>query len=283
MMRALTAAIALAASGCATTWIATQAAGAARVWDEGVNEATVPLPGVDERLNITLPLAIEYTSPATPPTPGALAPAPVAEPFALACSTDQRARDLVYHSAFRYGNRWKTMSGIMALAEGALATAFLLSRDQKPEYIVYGGFFGIDAAITAALFFIPRKEIYRTDEKPSVTHVRSDCPDGMTLAIGADQFPIDAAGRIGEVGEAALDAWMTEPTGPLQLTVAGQVRTLDVGPGEQCMWRRDHHRDQPSNCYAGVALRSILTSIEVAPGTLTGIAALRDARDAQSP
>jgi hypothetical protein len=279
-MRALIAAAALAASGCATTWIATQGAGVARVWDEGVNEATVPLPGVDERLNVTLPLAIEYTATATP-APGA--PASVAEPFALTCSTDQRARDVVYHSAFRYGKRWKTMSGVMALVEGALATAFLLSRDQKPEYVVYGGFFGIDAAITAALFFIPRKEIYRTEEQPSVTHVRSDCPEGMVLAIGADQFPVDAAGRIGEVGEVALDAWMSEPTGPLQLSVAGQVRRLEIGPGEQCMWRRDHHRDQPSNCYVGVALRSILTSIEVAPGTLTGIAALRDARDAQRP
>jgi len=273
-------AIGLTVSGCATTWITTQAVGKPAAWDEGVREVSVPLPGVQERLAIKLSLVTEYTTTnvstvkpgeTTAPYTGASS---VAEPFALACSTEQRARDVVYHSAFRYGKRWKLMTGIMALVEGGLATAFLLSkRDQHPEYVVYGGFFALDAAITAGLFFIPRKEIYRKDEQPIVTHVRSDCPEGMTLAVGADRFPVDAAGRIGEVGEAAIDAWMSAPAGQLQLEVAGQVRTLEVGPGEQCVWQRDHHREQPASCTAPMALRSIVVALDVPVGALTGVAA----------
>jgi hypothetical protein len=130
-----------------------------------------------------------------------------------------------------------------------------------------------DALLTTGLFFIPRKEIYRHDERPSVTPVRGDCPDGTTLVIGAERFPVDAAGKIGEVGDAALDAWMSAPTGPLLLEIAGQTRTFDVGYGEQCVWQRDHHRDQPATCTAGVALRSLLVSIEVPVGTLSTVAA----------
>lgn len=261
-------------TGCATTWIITQAAGRPGAWDEGVREATVPLPGVVERLAVKLPLAIEYRTVETPVAPGAsgtpaTATSSVAEPFALACSTDQQARDVVYHSAFRYGSRWKWMSGVMALVEGGLATALLLGRSEHPEYVIYGGYFGLDALITAGLFFLPRKEIYRKDEHPSVTHVRSDCPEGMTLAIGQDRFPVDAAGGIGEVGEVALDAWMSAPTGPLQLEAAGQARRFEIGQGEQCTWMREHHPE--SRCLAGVALRSVLVAIEVPAGTLSGV------------
>ncbi|MBA3462482.1 MAG: hypothetical protein H0T46_21145 [Deltaproteobacteria bacterium] len=248
--------------GCATTWIATQATGTQRAWEEGVRETSVPLPGVHERIAIKLPLGIVYE-------PHALG---VVKPFELQCTTDQRAKDVVYRSAFRYGKRWKIMSGIMALTEGALAAVFLRSRDEKPEYWLYGGFLAADALVTTALFWIPRKEIYAKEERPVLTHVRSDCPDGMMLSIGADRFPVDAAGRIGEVAEAALDAWMSEPMGPLQLEVAGQVQRFEIGEGEMCVWRREHHRELPP-CYSGVALRSVLLSFEVPVGALSTVAA----------
>jgi hypothetical protein len=272
-MRSLVAiAVAAQLSGCATAWIATQALGTQRTLDEGVREVSVPAPGVQERLAVSLPLVTEYAQPA-----GTTAQAPTTPstplPFALTCRTEQRAKDVVYHSAFRYGKRWKWTSGIMALVEGGLAALMIsAASSEKPGYALGGVFFAADALVTTGLFFIPRKEIYRHDERTAVTPVRSDCPEGMTLAIGGVPFPVDAAGRLGEVGDAALDAWMSAPNGPLLLEVAGQRRAFEVGQGEQCVWLRDHHRDQPASCYAGVALRSVMAAIDVPAGTLSALA-----------
>jgi hypothetical protein len=265
MMRALAMTL-LLLGGCATTWIGTQVTGTQRAWEEGAREATVPLPGVQERINVKLPLGLIYEAKVLG----------MIKPLELGCSVHQRANDVVYRSAFRYGKRWKIMTGIMALTEGALAAAFLMSRDEKPEYWLYGGFLAADALVTAALFFIPRKEIYAKEERSVVTPVRSDCPEGLLLSIGADRFPVDAAGRIGEIAEAALDAWMSEPMGPLQLEVAGQVQRFEIGAGERCVWNREHHPELPP-CYSGVALRSVLLSFEVPVGALSTVAA----RDAQ--
>lgn len=243
-------------SGCATSWITTQATGSQRILDESAREVSVPLPGVTERINVTFPVAANGS-------------------FQLSCSTFQRANDVVYHSAFRYGKKWKITAGVMALLEGALATAFLAGRDEKPEYWAYGGFFAADAVVTAALFFIPRKEVYATREVPVLTPVRSDCPDGTVLSIGMERYPVDAAGRIGELAEAALDAWMKEPMGPLQLEVAGQVRRLEINAPEQCLWRRTHALD---TCYAGLGLPTVLSSFEVPVGALSTVSAARDAQ-----
>ncbi len=270
-MRALiTMAVAAQLSGCATAWIATQAFGTQKTLDEGVREVTVPVAGIQERLAVSLPLVVEYAQVAAGSQPSTT-PA-TALPFALSCRTDQRAKDLVYHSAFRYGKRWKWTSGLMVLVEGALAAVMLSSVSEKPGYVVGGGFLAVDALVTTGLFFIPRKEIYRHDEVTAVTPVRSDCPEGMTLAISGEKFAVDASGKIGEVGDAALDAWMSAPSGPLLLEVAGQSRAFEVGYGEQCVWLRDHHRDQPATCTASVALRSLLLSIDVPVGALTGLA-----------
>jgi hypothetical protein len=271
-MRALmTIALAAQLTGCATGWIATQALGTQKTLDEGVREVTVPVAGVQERLAVSMPLAIEYApTAATTAQPSTTPSTPL--PFALTCRTEQRAKDVVYHSAFRYGKRWKWTSGLMALAEGALAALMLSAGTERPGYVVGGGVLALDALVTTGLFFIPRKEIYRHEERTAITPVRSDCPEGMTLAIGADKFPVDAAGKLGEVGDAALDAWMSAPTGPLLLEVAGQTRRFEVGYGEQCVWLRDHHRDQPATCTAGVALRSLMLSIDVPVGTLSGLA-----------
>jgi len=257
-MRATTASLVIAAllSGCATTWIGTQATGTQGAWDENVREVSVPMPGVQERINVMFPVTTTGT-------------------FELRCTTFQRAKDVVHHSAYRYGRRWKIMTGVMALLEGALGAAYLYARDEKPEHWLYGGFLAADAAVTAALFFIPRKDIYDTREKPVLTEVRADCPDGTVLSIGMERYPVDAAGRIGEVAEAALDAWMAEPMGPLQLEVAGQVRRVELGAPEQCLWRRARGGGV---CYAGLALHTVLVSFEVPVGALSTIASARDAQ-----
>jgi hypothetical protein len=219
-------------SGCATGWIATEAAGGQRALDEDVHEVHVPQPGVDEHLTVTLPLATQYAGTGSAATP---------LPFAITCATEQQGHDLVYHQAFRYGSRWKKMTAIAFVVEGALGAAFLLSADsQHPNGYVYGGFLALDAAITAPLFFIPRKEIYRTDDVPVTTAVRSDCPDGLALEIGGDSFPVDAAGRLGELGDTALAEWMKAPSGPIRATIAGQARDLPIGDNERCTWARQH-------------------------------------------
>lgn len=274
------AAVVASSAGCATAWLVTQATNTPRVWDESVREQVVPQPGIDERLTVTLPLVTEYEPVATPTQPGAtMAPpaAPVARPFALTCSADQQARDTVYHSAFRYGSRWKKGMLLMFLAEGAAGAALLLLAADKPENVLIGGFFAIDAIGTGALVFAPRKEIYRHDERPVLTHLRSDCPDGLALVLGGEPFPIDAAGKLGEVGDAALADWMAQPAGPLELEIAGQRRALPIGAAELCAWQRDHQRGAAGPSAAcsqafGVTPRVTAATIVVPAGTLTQVA-----------
>jgi len=201
--------------GCATGWIATEAAGGQRVLDEDVHEVHVPQPGVTEHLNVTL------QEPA--PAMGSAA----ATTASVTCGIDQSATDLVYHQAFRYGSRWKKAAAIAFVLEAAASAAFLLTAsDKEPNGYVYGGYLGLDALVTAPLIFIPRKEIYRTDEVPVTTAVRDDCPDGLAIAIGSDSFPVDASGRIGDLGAAALAEWMKTPGAPLRIDIAGQEREL---------------------------------------------------------
>ena len=242
-------------SGCATTWIATQASGTQRVWDEGIHEVHVPQPGVQEHLVVTLPLA---------PAAGSAAPT-----FALTCAVDQTAHDAVYHQAFRYGSRWKKMTALAFVLEGALGATFLLTAsNDKPNGYLYGGFLALDALVTAPLIFIPRKEIYRTDDLPVTTPLRSDCPDGLALEIGSDTFPVAATGELGELGDAALTEWMKAPNGALRVEIAGQARDLPIDDGGRCTWLRNH--GQTCATYGNATLASV--TIPVAAGTFTSLA-----------
>ncbi|MCX5741050.1 MAG: hypothetical protein NT062_00970 [Proteobacteria bacterium] len=260
----------LAATGCGTSWLVSQAAGQQRGWDEQVSEARVPRGGYTERLVLSLPLAIAYeeipTATAGTTTRGA------ARPFAIACDGYQDGHDLLSHSAFRYGSRWKKGTAISFLIEGAFAALFLATADpvKHPGYYVGGGFLALDDAVALGTFFIPRKEIYAEDDVAVSTHLRDDCPDGLALAIGADVFPIDAAGRIGELGEAALAQWMEAPTGALRATLAGQVGDLVVGVDEQCAWLREHAAGPTRPACLGTSRPLAVTaSLPVPAGTLT--------------
>jgi hypothetical protein len=269
----------LMTSGCFTTWTLTQLSGTARVWDENVREQVVPLPGIEERLTVTMPLVTEYEyQPAPYQAAGATpvaAPPPKAKPWALGCDATQRGRDVVYHAAFRYGSSWKKGTAIAALVEGLSASLLLLVADRKPDNVLAGGFFAVDALGSAILFFAPRKEIYRKDERLVTTPVRTDCPDGLMLDIAGTAFPVDAAGQIGELGDAALDEWMHAPNGPVSLSIAGQNLDLRLGEAERCAWLRDHKSEQQQTCgvTAGVLPRTASTSFMVPPGTLTVVAA----------
>ena len=276
-MRALITALVLTmTSGCFSFWGLTQITGTQSAWEQNVREESVPMPGVEESLIVTLPLAIEYEPlPYHNPQDTTPAPAPRPRPFELACRAQQRGRDTVYRSAFRYGSRWKKLTAISFLAESAIASAILLGGDRdKPKVQLWGGLFAIDAIGTAAIFFIPRKEIYRKDEKPVITQLRSDCPDGLVLEIGGDSFPVNAAGRIGELGDTALDQWMAQPAGTIQISLEGRSMLLLVGANEQCAWNRAHHPGPGQSCGSYTALPEWAQGVlSVAAGTLTVVAA----------
>ncbi|MBA3542082.1 MAG: hypothetical protein H0T79_20880 [Deltaproteobacteria bacterium] len=272
----LMAALAVSGSGCFSSWTAIQIGNVPAALDESVREASVPQPGVRERLRVRMPLVIEYDQPLTPAgsTSTTASPRPPATPrvFALACETTQQATDTVYRSAYRYGTKWKYAAATMFVLETAAAAAFFYSDRSKPENTLASAMFAIDALGTAVLFFAPRKEIYRHDTKPVTTIVRDDCPDGLALDIGGEVFPVDAAGRVGELGLAALDAWMRAPTAPVRLTYGDQRVDLPLRTDEQCSWNQQHHPELPSSCPRyGTAQSAVSVTLEVPMGTLTRV------------
>lgn len=251
-MKSLALIVALASSGCFSTWAIGQASGKSLAWDEQKREETVPLPATEERLTIAVPLQGSLT---------------------LQCKSMQVARESVYRSSFRYGKGWKKMTALAFAAEAAAGTALLLTADREhaQEY-AYGGFLALDALGTAALFFVPRKDQFTNTERDAITTIRDDCPDGLTFEIAGNSFIVDAAGHIGDAGEVALEDWMKAPTGALLVTLAGRTTELRIGDAERCSFLRD--RDPQAACTGNVApvVRDAFTVLQVPLGTLTAIA-----------
>lgn len=277
--------LAFGATGCFASWTAVQLSGNARLLDDSEREVSVPLPDVQEQLAVHVPLAIDLEYP--PAKVGTVAPAPATssapaaassstpKPFAIGCEATQHARDQVYRSAFRYGTKtWRRIAATMFVLEAAAAAAAYFWDPEAPQNLLAAGALGLDALGTGVLFFAPRKEIYRTEQRPTTTRLRGDCPDGLALDIGGEVYPVDAAGRIGELGAAAIDAWMQAPGAPIRVTYAGQTVDVPLGRAEQCAWNRSHHREQPeplAGCPPADALspRQASVHVEVPVSTLT--------------
>ena len=268
-------AIAATSAGCFTTWAVSRAVGGPP-WEEGVREEVVPLPGVTERLTVALPLP----PPAQAASGTATGAPPMAEvmPFALQCTTRQEGTDSVYHSGTVHGRKWKIATAMAAVVEGASGAVFLLATRNDAdagtrfEGKLYGGFLTLDAIGSAVLFLLPRREVVRTDQRVTVTPVRADCPDGLTLDVGGDSFVIDAAGRIGELGDVALAAWMQQPAGPLLVSFDGRSVDLRVGPAEQCAWQRARDPGKTSACAIAPSTRpaQVVAVFDVPVGSLSG-------------
>jgi hypothetical protein len=271
----LVAALAAPSGGCATTWLTMKVSGAEPIWDEGVREEVVPLPGLEEQLVIGLPLSGASKPDASQRSDAAAAAQPTPAPptpLALTCRSQQRGRDAVYHQAFRYGSRWKKQAAVAFLLEGLVAAALLLDDSGSTDRQIEGIYFGVDALATAGLFFLPRQEIYRRDERPVTTAIRTDCPDGLVVEIAGTDFAVDAAGQLGEEGELALDAWMTSaPSSALRVRLAGQAADLVITAEERCAWSAHHHPGQPlASCpYTGPRPTLATAAITVSPGTLS--------------
>ncbi|MEO8550329.1 MAG: hypothetical protein ABI678_10155, partial [Kofleriaceae bacterium] len=249
---------------CATMWITTQATGTAHEWDEQIEERRVPQPGFTEHLEVRMPLVTEYQQ-----IPGA-AGQPMqrgdALPFHFACESGQHGEDRVYRHGYRYGKKWKIGTAISVLVEGGLGALGLLTATQEhPFGYVYGTFFALDAAVALPLLFIPKKEVFRTTSEPNDQALTRVCPEGLTIFVAGQPYPIDAIGKVSAAAETALDAWMREPRGALELSYAGQARELPLGGNEQCAWLRD--RSPTTRCGAAGALlpESTRVTFGVAP------------------
>lgn len=192
----------LGATGCFTTWTGVRLAGLPGAPDESKREERVPQPGIQEHLAVTLVNG------------------------KLACSSTQSGTDTVYRAAYRYGKGWKRTTALMFLTESLLATAIYFGKPDDPGHVIGAGFLAVDAVGTAALFFIPRKEIYATETKPVTTAIREACPDGLVLEIASETYPIDAAGSVGELGQLALDDWMRAPNSSLLVDFMGRTSAL---------------------------------------------------------
>jgi len=267
---ALVAALATAGGGCATSWGITQATGDQRILDEGVREEAVPLAGLEEHLTVALPFTHLEATPVTTTAP-ATAPA-TAPTVALQCASFQRGEDAVYRSAFRYGKQWKMITATAALAEGLIAGGLLLVGDRSGYDIAAGSFLAADAVASAALFFLPRRESYRREVRTVTTQLRVSCPEAMTLEIGDASFPVDAAGRVGELGDAALDEWMAAPTGAVRVRFSGQLVELPISFASRCAWNQRRQRPEPGCQYGiGTPERYTTATVKVTPGTLTRV------------
>lgn len=295
-MRAL-ALLACLSTGCATTWIITQATGEQKAWDESSHDVHVPQPGVTEKLTVRLPLAVEHEEISTD-VPGQATPRITqgpAKPFALACHADQHAKDRVYHTAFRYGHHWRLETGLAFLVEGAVATALVLAAkpDKNPGSYLLGWYLAADAVVTAPLIFFPRKEIYREEDLYLTTALRDDCPEGLALDIGGEVYPVDAAGGLGALGTQALTEWMANPRGELRARLGERAQVIPVDDLELCAWRREHApapqpgepppTDLPCNPRGQVLPRDTSAVIEVPAGTLTTVAAGSGAPASERP
>jgi hypothetical protein len=204
---ALSLALVVTTTGCFSTWVGLQATGHPGAVDENVREERVPQPGVSEHLAVTLTSDGRFK-----------------------CASTQMARDVVYHSGYRYGSRWKKGAALMFITEAALATAFYFSNPDDPSkrasYLLAAGFLAVDAVGTGVIAFIPRKEIYREQPVAVSTPVRDACPEGLSVQIAAETYPIDAAGAMGELGQAALAEWQRTPNSELLVDFEGRTSSL---------------------------------------------------------
>jgi hypothetical protein len=250
MSRALIALALAANSGCFASWVTTQATGTQRLWDEGARDVAVPLPGATERLAIGLPMQ------------------PSGERVRLSCAASQIATDEVHHSAFRYGKKFKLGTAVMFALEGALGALMLVTADREHSAnYLYGGLLAADAVGAGAMLFFPRKEVFTREPRPVITALHTVCPDGLVLDVASDTFPVDATGHVGELGDAALDAWMAAPNGPLLVTFGGRTAELRVDEDQRCAWERT--RGKRASCLRSPGLAAAETALEVPLGTLS--------------
>jgi hypothetical protein len=260
---------ALASSGCATAWLASEVTGVD--WQQGEISKVEPSGAVEARVSVSArhvpgpavvppaePVAPESPPPPVEPQPGPVevhqvpAPLPSAQPppprpwpegaLALKCDEERRAeRERVTRSLFRYDGTWKALTAFMFVAEAAMGTLSLvvgLQKNPKDGGLVgVGSFFALDALGTAILFFHP----------PEVRHTVSDgkgewrangaaCPQDLAVRTSTGDFPVAPSGEVPVIGPWMLQTAVATADAALSLSWRGRDLPLAPSLEERCWW-----------------------------------------------
>ena len=250
-------AMAVASSGCAFTWGASQIGQGRPPFDENARSESVPLPGVLESLIVNVhfsgrPVVTQSSStgsaqqtPSAPPFPAQ----PVNTELVVDCQVVQSGREKVYRAATRYGKGWKYVTATMFVLEGALAALYILSDESKPQQVIGGWLLAADALGTGALFFVPSRDVYETKVNTTLTPVRSDCPEGLTLELAGRQVAVEANGEIGDLGAALLKEQMERSNTPVRVSLGQNSADVFISGADRCSWaRRTQHPDLQMMC-----------------------------------
>jgi hypothetical protein len=265
--------------GCATTWAVLEVTGAS--WSQGQSQHETPLSADEAQLQVSPryeapppeppappPAASASWSGPTPPpmprrryvpVPTPYAPAPSPSVAAAAweppppakgalrfdCEVQQRPpRVHVSRELYRYDGVWKAITGLMFLAEGAMAAVSLssgLSSDHRDLGVVaVGGFFGLDALGTAILFWHPEQTVHEeTDGEGTWRSVSKTCPVGLSVDTPQGPVAVRPDGTVGDAGPALLNVALDGPDVPLQLHYnLGDRVPLSPSSGLRCDWAR---------------------------------------------
>jgi hypothetical protein len=239
--------------------------------DENAREQAVPIPGVEERLAVVLHFS-GRPLPAQAGSAQGAAPRPRTDgPLELECSVTQHGRDTVYRAATRYGKSWKRWTAVFFLLEGLSASGLLLLGDDSAGNIASGVYLALDALGTGILFFAPRHDVYEQKEREVVTRVRDDCPAGLTLELDGGHVPVDAAGAVGELGQALFEQHMTRAQAPMRLRIGDSVVDVGLSAEDRCKWARGRSHEAARELCAGgtgYGRASVRVELEVPTGTL---------------
>lgn len=267
--RLCTVLLALASSGCATAWLASEVTGAD--WQQGEISKVEPSGAVDSRLavsprHVAGPAVVPQAQPGAPepvaspaePRPGPIEvhqaplPGPSAQPLpprpwpegalALQCEEEHRAeRERVTRTVLRYDGTWKALTAFMFVAEAAMGTLSLVVGLQKnPKdggLIGVGTFFALDAIGTAVLFFHPAEVRHRVAETPGQWRARAaPCPQDLAVRTPTGDFPVAASGDVPVIGPWMLQTSVVAPDTSLSLTWRGRDVPLTPSLEERCWW-----------------------------------------------
>lgn len=249
---ALAALLAVVATGCASFSGITAASGRSPAFDEDAHRETVPMPGYSEHLEISLhPYGVSYShrsssssssSAATaPPDPGPMEPR-------VGCQMSQIGESTVYTRAYHYGSKWKWATGVSFLVEAGLSALLLLSEDVTLTNRGLGVFLGVDAVATGALFFVPKREVLKTDTREDRTPLHRHCPEGLVLEAGGRTIPVGPRGVVPEASLPLLGQAIAEGH-PVIARMGPHRAEVDLSEAQRCAWAEaDEAASGPPPC-----------------------------------
>jgi len=196
----------------------------------------------------------------------------------MACTVNQTGRNIEYVAASRYGRTWKLVTAIAFIAEAAVAAIYLLSDapngSANTNRRIGGGLLGIDALITAGMFFIPRRDVLETRQRQVTTLVRKDCPAGVSLEFDGKRITVDHRGNLSVLGPELLDQAMASHSGQLTVRYGKYSAPIAISPRQRCVWLRARGKGQLATDVCMTSAHGgrhgpVTATLDVTPGTLS--------------